>query len=357
MKLGTYANLSKREIFRAGTHNGDKYTVADLDAMVEAFNELDFSPALKLGHAQKESDAYGYVNNLRREGETLVADFENVDTDIQAKIDARKLSRVSAEVYWNFKRNGKTYPRVLGAVALLGHEIPGVAGLKPLHFNFGDDADRRCYEIDIATGEEIGGNAEAITQQKEAVMADLAEVQAELAALKLSYDARQEALKKYEAEQAQLATYKQESETLKAEVNRLRADAMKRTIAEKVGALNVPALRDHFAALYSMDVQGQQVKFYDAASQAESEKPVTDVLDAMVAHLNEKVAPMLKAYSEHTEAPTAAPVDNTVDAGREVDRLTREKMIKDRTDYSSALLAVLKEHVDLARVYTNQPQQ
>jgi len=67
------------EIFRAGTWNGDKYTIKDLDDIVEAFDSVGFKPPVKLGHAEKSGDpAYGWVNSIRRVGDKLVADFIDV---------------------------------------------------------------------------------------------------------------------------------------------------------------------------------------------------------------------------------------------------------------------------------------
>ena len=121
------------EIFAAGEHNGDRYTEKDLDAMVEAFRELDFKPALKVGHAEKPgTPAYGYIDNLRRVGSKLVADFIDVPREIYEQIKRRGFDRVSAEIWWNLRRAGKVFKRVLKAVALLGAEVPAVAGLKPL---------------------------------------------------------------------------------------------------------------------------------------------------------------------------------------------------------------------------------
>jgi len=127
-------SLFNREIFSVGEHNGDKYTDADLVEMANAFNSLDFLPAIKLGHQRDiGAPAYGYVSNVRKVGTKLLADFIHLPKEIYDAIKQRRYARVSAEVFWNLKRAGKLYKRAIGAVALLGQEIPGVAGLKPLY--------------------------------------------------------------------------------------------------------------------------------------------------------------------------------------------------------------------------------
>jgi len=123
------------EIFDIGQHNGDDFTEADLDTMVEAFKELDYRPALKIGHSQDQvgSPAFGYVTNLRRIGSKLVADFESMHDTVVEAIRKQLYDRVSSEIYFNLQRAGKTFKRALKAVALLGAEVPAVAKLLPLH--------------------------------------------------------------------------------------------------------------------------------------------------------------------------------------------------------------------------------
>lgn len=123
------------EIFAAGTWNCDTYTTADLDGIVAAAKELDFRPALKLGHTRDVpgAPAYGWVTNLRRVGQKLVADFESMHASVVNAIRDHRYSRVSAEIYHRLKRGGKTFDHALKAVALLGADVPAVAGLVPLH--------------------------------------------------------------------------------------------------------------------------------------------------------------------------------------------------------------------------------
>lgn len=141
----SYANNIKGvEIFKTGVHNGDEYTGQDLDDMVSAFGELDYSPAIKVGHTKDAPGApsYGWVKNLRRVGEKLYADFEDMHDSVVDAVRNRLYDRVSAEVYFNLKRGEKQFRRALKAVALLGAEVPAVADLTPLHkMQFSADRD------------------------------------------------------------------------------------------------------------------------------------------------------------------------------------------------------------------------
>lgn len=143
-----YAERTLRdvEIFRTGVHNSDRYTLQDLDDMVQAFRELDFRPAVKLGHDDSQgAPAYGWVTNVRRAGDKLLAEFRHVDEDVYDKITRQQLDRVSPEIFFNLNRNGKKYPRALKAVALLGAQVPAVAGLKPLHKSLSDGNELAIY--------------------------------------------------------------------------------------------------------------------------------------------------------------------------------------------------------------------
>jgi hypothetical protein len=144
IEAAKYTSYAQRvdgvEIFASGKHNGDEYSDADLDAMVEAYGKLDYKPPLKAGHSKDRPGmpALGWVDNLRRVGSKLVADFVDIPDQVYAVLRDKFYDTVSAEIYWDLERAGVTHPRALKAVALLGAEIPAVAGLRPLHDMFAD---------------------------------------------------------------------------------------------------------------------------------------------------------------------------------------------------------------------------
>jgi hypothetical protein len=123
-------------IFKTGRHKeGDKhFTTDDLDAIVATHPHLDFQPALTIGHPDDPgAAAFGYVQRLRRVGEMLVADLTTAHKAVYDAIKTRMYDRVSAELYFNLKRAGRLFPMALCSVGLLGANVPGVAGLVPLH--------------------------------------------------------------------------------------------------------------------------------------------------------------------------------------------------------------------------------
>jgi hypothetical protein len=102
--------------------------------MVANFGRVGFNPPVKLGHKEQSGDrAFGWVTAIRRIGSKLVADLSGVPAALVRLIKDRAYDAVSSEVFWNLERNGKTFRRVLKAVALLGAETPAVSDLRPLH--------------------------------------------------------------------------------------------------------------------------------------------------------------------------------------------------------------------------------
>ena len=142
--IQTY-DIKSVEIFSEGVWNKDKYNINDLHDMVSAFNNLKngFKPYLKLGHDNKQTlmkssglPSIGWVENLYVKGNKLIADLHNIPKEIYKLIKAKAYRKVSCEVYWDLDVNGTKYPRVLGALALLGAETPGVLNLADILSNY-----------------------------------------------------------------------------------------------------------------------------------------------------------------------------------------------------------------------------
>lgn len=138
-------------IFAVGVHNGDKYTASDLKGMVASFYELTgrFDPPVKIGHTSDEFNiglaekmgippelikgeagngimAFGWVSGLRVSGNIMYADLVDVPEPVANLIDNKSYKPVSAEILFDYKDKGKTYPMVLAGLALLGADIPAV---------------------------------------------------------------------------------------------------------------------------------------------------------------------------------------------------------------------------------------
>lgn len=133
------------EIFAAGTWNGDSYSEKDLDGMVDVFKRFSktLRPYLKLGHTENQKliqkdgmPAAGWVDNLRRVGNKLVADFIDLPKKIYDLIAGKSYRKVSSEIYRNITIDGKKFPYMLSGVALLGSDTPAVTNLNDILSNF-----------------------------------------------------------------------------------------------------------------------------------------------------------------------------------------------------------------------------
>lgn len=317
-------DLLAREIFAAGTHNGERYTEKDLDDMVEAFASLDFAPALKQGHVADETGlpALGYVANLRRVGSKLVADFVDLPQEIFDAISAKRFSRVSAEIFHNFKRAGQTFRRVLKAVALLGVEIPAVHGLKPLHEFASEDFESiKTVEFEI---KEVKKMADDKTQEQIAELtkkfAALADENAKLKADKADAD--------------------EKAKVFAAEVAALKEQATKSQVDAKLAGLKVPALRDHFASLYKMGLgQSKLLKFKDGEKAAET------VIDEMLAEINKA------AESLFTEQAAGGKQKESGDPSQDFDAAVKAYQADKRCSYKDAMTAVRAQKPELFKAY------
>ena len=133
------------EIFSEGKWNGDEYSHGDLQAMVDAFPQVGFEPTVKAGHADGQEDekkarlvfgapALGYAKRIWVDGKKLFAELKDIPKRFADLIKTKAFSRVSAEIYWNYKHevDGKTYPRVLKSIAFLGADIPALTNLEAI---------------------------------------------------------------------------------------------------------------------------------------------------------------------------------------------------------------------------------
>lgn len=137
------ARVQGVEIFRSGTHRQKVYTEADLDAMVQNFNACKgtVDPPVVVGHEEYQElmsntgiPAVGRVENVRRKGKVLLADFCDVNPKIARFINQRAYSKVSSEVY-DEPPDGcqdKAKGKMLRRVALLGGELPEIKSLADL---------------------------------------------------------------------------------------------------------------------------------------------------------------------------------------------------------------------------------
>lgn len=228
-------NIPGIEIFAVGTWNGDKWTEADLDQMVNNFQKTQkfLKPFLKLGHDEGQKLAQndglpslGTVDNLRRIGNKLVADFKNVPSKIFDLIKRKAYSRVSSEIFINLKIMGEKFGKTLKAVALLGGDTPAVQNLADIMALYAEKAGISSNNCEwLLNGGEVlayEGDSEAATYEvnKTDLMEDnkMKELKEQLA----------DALKKLSEVEAELAQFRGDDvEKLRKKLDDLLAENKK----------------------------------------------------------------------------------------------------------------------------------
>lgn len=251
------------EIFSAGTWNGDEYTTEDLKGMVEAFEQHKehVRPYLKLGHddkqklAQKDGlPAVGWIERVYMKGEKLVADFTDIPKKIFDLIQAKAYRKVSSEIYWNTKIKDAYHKHMLGAVALLGADTPGVMNLSDILAMYtqvtGDD--KRSYEYAAFGGEK---EKQMKTEQEIKLELDLEAKKQEAEQIKKDYAKAQEDAKAKDQELEQLRQYKAEADkkAIEAELEIQKAKTEKFCVELISEKLCTPAMKQYIVELLGAD--------------------------------------------------------------------------------------------------------
>jgi hypothetical protein len=119
------------EVFRAGTHtdcSGKQMTfsAADLDEMVA--NVALGKPPAVLGHPKHDDPAYAWAD-LKREGDSLFAKFEDINPAFAAGVDSGAYRNRSVYVFQDKDRGWR-----VRHIGWLGAKPPAIDGLKPVAF-------------------------------------------------------------------------------------------------------------------------------------------------------------------------------------------------------------------------------
>lgn len=261
------------EIFSAGTWNGDTYSIDDLKGMVEAFdkNKVAVRPFLKLGHDENQTllqkDGYpaaGWIDRLYIMGEKLVADFSSIPQTIYDLITAKAYRNVSSEIYCNVSIGDESYKYMLGAVALLGADTPGVMNLSDIMAMYSKlvGNDIRIYNLTAPFGCEIKESAMGKTEAELKLEADLAEKAKEIEAIKKDFSKSQDEAKAKDAELIALRAEKElfvkkelelQQEATKAKIEKFTTELVSQQLASAAMKPYVSALLETEKKEYSFD--------------------------------------------------------------------------------------------------------
>lgn len=383
------------EIFKAGMWKGRKFTLNDLKELVAAFSGLDFKPPIKLGHIwrapdQQEPMAAGWVDNVRLDGEVIKADLVDLPDEVYDAVRQRRYDNVSAEVAFNLDRNGKVWSLAFTALALLGVNLPAVAGLKPLHkhFDFGflklhkeqeaysvalpADGEQSIY-IDLPPGVTPEEMREAIaslsTNPDEESDMDQKEVERIAAeAAKKAADAAETKLRaEYDQKLAAEKTAREEAEKkLRESQENFAAESRQRASTEFAARCIVPALRPSLIVAHSLAAKAPATETFDIGTFDEQKKPkkvgAIDALNSLIDTINGMAKQ--KLFSVDAGKPGggkdvkrehgAVDFSDKKAVSDEVARLVEEHMKKPenaKVSYDDAVIAVLAGDSELKAAY------
>jgi hypothetical protein len=336
----TSGTLKNVEVFKVGTWSGSKkvaVTSAMLDEIVQNFATINQVPGygvpFKLGHLTLPgSPAYGWMSDLTRVGDTLVADFSDMDPAIVDAVRAKRYNSVSVELYPTVSFGGKTFKNVLGGVAALGAEWPAVKGLKPLSASQFAGAEER---LELKEEEEMNFTQE----QHEAILAAAvtkaaADAKAEMAdELKAANDKATKADEDRVVAETALKTFRDDAD--KAKINEVI------TAAEKAGVI-VPANKDKIAKLAA-----SVLKVTDANERAEQIATFGDIVSGLKAKVT---------FGEKTLSKSDADVSDAK-ASDEIAAKAKALLSADTTgklDFEGAVAKVLASNPELKTAYAAQ---
>jgi hypothetical protein len=142
-----------KEVFKSGIHtdaNGNErdWSQEDLDSIVEKYNKQlpddKHEAPVVIGHPVNNSPAYAWVEELKRDGDTLMAKFSQLDPNFEELVKDGRYKKVSIALYPDM---------MLRHVGFLGAVPPAVKGLKDSQFT--EDKQFTFIEIDKSKEETL----------------------------------------------------------------------------------------------------------------------------------------------------------------------------------------------------------
>lgn len=124
------------EVFRAGTHTSmqgvtKKWTEDDLDFAVASYRPDQHEAPLVIGHPKDNDPAYGWVEEVKREGDRLLVKPKQLDPAFREMVKAGRFKKRSISFYAD---------GTIRHIGFLGAQPPAVKGLKDCQFAQGGDA-------------------------------------------------------------------------------------------------------------------------------------------------------------------------------------------------------------------------
>ena len=117
------------EVFKAGIYPQGKFTKKEIEQIAKNYDPKFCEAPITIDH-QQSGPAYGWVEDVKADGEKLKVAFKDVPQEFEKEVNDGKYKKVSVELYRNLEGKGA----YLKAVSFLGAAIPQVKGLEAIKF-------------------------------------------------------------------------------------------------------------------------------------------------------------------------------------------------------------------------------
>lgn len=327
-------------MFASGQHHegGDFFEVTDLDDLVSTFSDIDFTPAVSIGHYSYKEEAEGYMLTLKRVGNVLFSDIGIIDKDALDKVESKKLNRISLEIDKNVRRQDKVYPYAITGLALLGTSIPAVSGIRTIS-KFASKESSKIYEYNSEQKKETKKVTTVNHQAKNDIKKTAREIELEEQVLELKAKDREhiDVSKNYEASVGRIKHLEDEARAVKAD--------------KLADGCIIPSCKEYVKSLYQALSTGSNTAMKFSIGD-EQDLNAEQVLSSLVAQMN-KIAPVnFSAKSQHSDIDKQNNSGSKMSAGDELHKKTTELMASSKVDYSTAMSNVLDSDDDLKTRYS-----
>jgi hypothetical protein len=294
-----------------------------------------FEPPVKIGHNEEQSElrdgqpALGYIDKIYLAGNKLLANFKELPKRVYEAIKRGNYKRVSSEIYWNYTNDGKSFDRVLKAVALLGADIPAVTNLEAisgLYKEVGEGTIKKHYD---------GKESEIMEESKNS------ETQAQPEISVISVEEHEKTVDDLTKENEEI---RQEFEAHKAEIKKQEIAAYMEDLTNE-GKI-IPANRNEVEALLSTATDEKVYKFTKDENDVElSQYELVKKIFSSIP----KIVEFAELSENGDNIYEAVDYDN---ASQEVDRRAQAYLKKKKAEnYAEAYKLVLEEDSELKEKY------
>lgn len=152
------------EVLKSGTHiasDGQKktFSISDLDRIIESYDPAFHEAPVVIGHPKDNEPAYGWVEALKRQGNTLMAKLKDLVPEFVQAVRQGMFKKRSISLYPNL---------MLRHVGFLGAVPPAVKGLAPVAFRDSgpDYLTIELTEEEPSAGIRMAGLTKAIMEER-----------------------------------------------------------------------------------------------------------------------------------------------------------------------------------------------